>query len=68
MCSSVGTIDATAERAAARLGLPKDAQRIPGPGHTVISRVGGITLGHSPACQMAVGLDARNAGRYSARA
>ena len=49
MCSIAGTIDATAERAAARVGLLNDAQAHRGPDHTVITRVGGITLGNSPA-------------------
>ncbi len=49
MCGIAGTIDATAERAAARVGLLNDARAHRSPDHSVITRVGGIALGNSPA-------------------
>ena len=45
MCGIAGTIDAMADRAAARVSQLNDAQKHRGPDHEVITRVGGITLG-----------------------
>jgi hypothetical protein len=42
-----GTIDAVAERAVTRVSLLTDAQTHRGPDHSVIARVGGITLGNT---------------------
>ena len=47
MCGIAGTIDTTAERALARASLLNDAQTHRGPDHSVIARVGGITLGNT---------------------
>ena len=47
MCGIAGTIDTMAERAAARVSLLNDAQTHRGPDHSVIVRVGGITLGNT---------------------
>jgi hypothetical protein len=52
VCSIAGTIDATADRAAAVVGLLNDAQAHRGPGHSVITGAGRITLGNSPAFRM----------------
>ena len=45
VCGIAGTIDAMADRAAARVSQLNDAQKHRGPDHEVITRVGGITLG-----------------------
>ena len=47
MCGIAGTIDTVAERAVARVSLLNDAQTHRGPDHSVIARVGGITLGNT---------------------
>jgi asparagine synthase (glutamine-hydrolysing) len=47
MCGITGTIDAMADRAAARVSQLNDAQTHRGPDHEVIIRVGGITLGNT---------------------
>ncbi len=47
MCGIAGTIDALAERAAARVSLLNTAQEHRGPDHGVIARAGGITLGNT---------------------
>ena len=47
MCGITGTIDAMADRAAARVRQLNDAQTHRGPDHEVITRVGGITLGNT---------------------
>jgi asparagine synthase (glutamine-hydrolysing) len=47
MCGIAGTIDTVAERALARVGLLNGAQTHRGPDHSVIARVGGITLGNT---------------------
>jgi asparagine synthase (glutamine-hydrolysing) len=47
MCGIAGTIDAVAERAVARVSLLNEAQTHRGPDHSVIGRVGGITLGNT---------------------
>ena len=47
MCGIAGTIDAVTERAWARVSLLNDAQTHRGPDHSVIARVGGITLGNT---------------------
>jgi asparagine synthase (glutamine-hydrolysing) len=47
MCGIAGTIDRVADRAAARVSLLNDAQTHRGPEHSVIKRVGGITLGNT---------------------
>jgi asparagine synthase (glutamine-hydrolysing) len=47
MCGIAGTIDATAERALARVLMLNDAQTHRGPDHSVIARVVGITLGNT---------------------
>jgi len=47
MCGIAGTIDPVAERAVARVSLLNGAQTHRGPDHSVIARVGGITLGNT---------------------
>jgi asparagine synthase (glutamine-hydrolysing) len=47
MCGIAGTIDAVADRAAARVSLLNDAQTHRGPEHSVVARAGGITLGNT---------------------
>ena len=47
MCGIAGTIDAMADRAAARVSQLNDAQSHRGPDHEVITRVCGITLGNT---------------------
>ena len=47
MCGIAGVVDTIAERAMARVNLVNDAQTHRGPDHTVITRVGGITLGNT---------------------
>jgi asparagine synthase (glutamine-hydrolysing) len=47
MCGIAGTIDTTTERAMARVNLLNVAQAHRGPDHSVIARVGGITLGNT---------------------
>ncbi len=47
MCGIAGAVDTIAERAMVRVGLINDAQTHRGPDHTVITRVGGITLGNT---------------------
>jgi hypothetical protein len=64
VCSSAGTIDTTAERAAARVGLPNDAQAYRGPDHTGITEVGGIALGNSSAYRIPNGCSPRCVQRW----
>jgi asparagine synthase (glutamine-hydrolysing) len=47
MCGIAGAIDTMAERALARVSLLNAAQTHRGPDHTVIARVGGITVGNT---------------------
>jgi asparagine synthase (glutamine-hydrolysing) len=47
MCGIAGTIDRAGERAVARVILLNDAQMHRGPDHSVITQVGGITLGNT---------------------
>jgi len=47
MCGIAGAIDAVAERAGLRVGLINEEQRSRGPDHTLVARVGGVTLGNT---------------------
>ena len=47
MCGIAGTIDTVAERAMARVSLLNGTQTHRGPDHSVITQVGGITLGNT---------------------
>jgi asparagine synthase (glutamine-hydrolysing) len=47
MCGVAGAIDNSSERAVARVTLLNDAQVHRGPDHSVLTRVGGITLGNT---------------------
>ena len=47
MCGIAGAIDASADRAGARVSLLNEAQRHRGPDHNVVARVSGFTLGNT---------------------
>ena len=47
MCGVAGAIDASRDRAAARVRLINDAQRHRGPDHGALARVSGFTLGNT---------------------
>ena len=47
MCGIAGSVDAIADRAAARVGALNSAQRHRGPDHCVIARIGLFTLGNT---------------------